>query len=78
MATYACPYMTDEDLEEVSGYERNQSKKHIDWLTRNRVPFTLRRDGKPRTTWGMYEQAMANQASGEVAPNFDFLRQRSG
>lgn len=74
MATYERPLMSDDDLAELTGYDRDQVKRQIRWLDEHRVPYTLRRDGRPRTTWGAYEQAMTGQSVGAARPNFEHLR----
>ena len=77
MTLYPKPLLTDEDLAELTGYAPDQVKRQLRWLKENRVPFTLRRDGRPRTTWGAYERAMENVGGAASEPNFDALRARA-
>ncbi|WP_353223526.1 DUF4224 domain-containing protein [Salinisphaera sp. C84B14] len=69
--------MSDEDLSELTGYEPNQIQRQLRWLKENGVAFTLRRDGRPRTTWGAYERAMTNAGVASSEPNFDALLARA-
>ncbi|WP_353112687.1 DUF4224 domain-containing protein [Salinisphaera dokdonensis] len=77
MTLYPQPLLSDEDLAELTGYEPNQIQRQMRWLKENGVAFTLRRDGRPRTTWGAYERAMASAGSASSEPNFDALRARA-
>ncbi len=63
MATYAHPLLTDDDLVELTGYDAAQVRKQIKWLQHNRIAYTLRRDGRPRTTWGAVEIALAGRVA---------------
>ncbi|WP_111748411.1 DUF4224 domain-containing protein [Salinisphaera orenii] len=72
MAAYENPLLSDDDLVDLTGYE--QVSRQIRWLDKNRVPYTLRRDGRPRTTWGAYELAMSRESAGAAQPNLDALR----
>lgn len=78
MATYAHPLLTDDDLADLTGYEASQVKRQIAWLDAHRVPYTLRRDGRPRTTWGAYEQAINGERAGKSGPNLDWLHNKAG
>lgn len=78
MATYEHPLLGDDDLAELTGYDANQVRRQIRWLDEHGVVYTLRRDGRPRTTWGAYERAMNRETTGASEPNFDSLRQRTG
>lgn len=56
MTSYVQPQLDDGDLERLTGYVRaaDQTK----WLRENGIPFTVNREGRPRTTWGLVEEAL--------------------
>lgn len=56
MTTYTDPLVSDAQLVELSGYTRpgDQAK----WLKEKGIAYAIGRDGRPRTTWGLVEEAL--------------------
>lgn len=61
MTTYTKPLLDDEDLEQLTG--ARQAAAQIRWLQQNKVAFTLDRQGRPKTTWGLVEKALDGGSS---------------
>ena len=77
MATYENALITEDELSTLTGYEPNQVERQKQWLDRNGVPYTLRRDGRPRTTLSALDDALARTPSAAREPNLESLRKRS-
>lgn len=77
MATYPRPLLTEDDLAELTGYDNRQVKRQIGWLKSHGIAYTLRRDGRPRTTWGALENALEGETE-DSQPNWDALERKLG
>lgn len=62
MTEYARPLLTEADLSELTGLD--QAAAQIRWLTEQGIPYRIRRDGRPRTTWGAVDAALLGRPSG--------------
>lgn len=62
--------LVDIDLIELTGVCRASAQ--VRWLIDHRVPFALRRDGKPRTTWDALNRVLLAGASSQ--PDFSKVR----
>ncbi|WP_434779018.1 DUF4224 domain-containing protein [Neisseria sp. Ec49-e6-T10] len=56
MAEYLNSCLTDEDIQEITGLEQPAAQCRA--LDKLGVKYSKRRDGKPRTTWRLYEDAI--------------------
>lgn len=48
--------LNDDDLAELTGCQRMSDQKA--WLEKRGIPYTTRRDGRPRLTWEVYNRTM--------------------
>lgn len=71
-SVYADHILNDDELIDLTGYTR--AGDQIKWLKRNGVHFTLRKDGKPRTTCSEYARSLS--VSGEGKTNWDAIRDK--
>lgn len=62
--------ITDEALVELTGLQRPFAQMR--WLRENGVPFHVRRDGKPRTTWAAIQESLVRKSSS--GPRLDRIR----
>ncbi len=70
MAEYLNSCLTDEDIQEITGLE--QAAAQCRALDRLGVKYSKRRDGKPRTTWKLYEDALQEKQF-SIEPDFSAL-----
>lgn len=68
MAVYQTALVSDEELEELSGY--SQRGRQADWLSRNGIGFVYSKGGRPRTTWGAVDHALTG-GHGEPGGAYD-------
>lgn len=66
---FADHILNDDELIDLTGYTRAGSQ--IKWLKRNGVHFTLRKDGRPRTTCSEYARALVGTYEGKI--NWDAI-----
>ncbi|MEI8647442.1 DUF4224 domain-containing protein [Paraglaciecola sp. Hal342] len=64
-------FLTDDDLFELTGYKL--SRKQAEVLSRHKINYVERRDGKLRVTWDQVNQPGAKPANDESGFNPDFL-----
>ncbi|WP_434779054.1 DUF4224 domain-containing protein [Neisseria sp. Ec49-e6-T10] len=67
MAEYLNSCLTDEDIQEITGLEQPAAQCRA--LDKLGVKYSKRRDGKPRTTWRLYEDAIQEKQY-TVEPDF--------
>ena len=72
MSIYVTALLTDSDLCELTGVVQPSAQRK--WLEEQGIGFALRRDGKPRTTWGAVDSKFVSQRSTPAEPKFERLR----
>lgn len=72
MAEYLNSCLTDGDLQEITGVEQPAAQCRA--LDRLGVKYSKRKDGKPRTTWRLYEHAIQDEPY-NTEPNFSALKE---
>lgn len=72
MSEYLNACLTDEDMLEITGVEQPAAQCRI--LDRLGVKYSKRKDGKPRTTWRLYEYALLGRHEGGLEPDFSALK----
>lgn len=69
MTAYTQAALSDADLFELTGVE--QASAQCRALDRAGIRYIKRRDGKPRTTWGMVEAALSESSGND--PDFAMI-----
>jgi hypothetical protein len=64
-------FLTETDLEDLTGYKL--SRKQAEVLSRHKINYVERRDGKLRVTWDQVNQPGARPANDESGFNADFM-----
>ncbi len=68
--------LTPEELIELTGAKT--TRKQIETLTKNKISFVLRSDGKIRTTWAAVNAVLLQKTKAEEQePDLSFLRTRN-
>lgn len=69
------PLLSDEELEELTGVTQPAAQRR--WLDSYGVRYALRRDGRPRTTWGLVEDGLYGEARAD-GPDLSWMNNHEG
>jgi hypothetical protein len=71
-------FMTDREIEEMTGLQRQSAQ--IRWLDRQGIRYVVNAEGRPRVLRSHLERVMDGSKSSakRTQPNFDALKQLNG